>query len=199
MKDLIALVPDKNVKDGLEALLKRYHSLGIREINFDIYVHPERDPGIFKKAHSFLRQFSGEYKCALVFMDLEGCGQESSIMNIETSIRKNLEKNGWQNRCEVIIFNPEVEVWLWIDSPHFYKIFKHQSFEETKEELNRHNFNFRSGKPEKPKEAFEFLLRGQKIPRSSSIYKLIAEKASFSDCVDPSFQKFITRLKEWFS
>ena len=43
MKDLIVLVPDKNVRFGIDSLLSRYESLNIKQISYDIFVHPLHD------------------------------------------------------------------------------------------------------------------------------------------------------------
>jgi len=99
MKDLIILVADKNTQFTIEGLLSRYHAFSIRPLsteNFDIYVHPLRDPGVFKEAAAFLRPFHTQYQYALVFLDREGSGQENqSAQAITGAIKNNLEANGW--------------------------------------------------------------------------------------------------------
>lgn len=200
MKDLVVLVPDKNVKFGLESLLKRYDSLGTIPFSFDIFIHPERDPGIYKNAHDFLRIFSNKYRYSMVFIDYEGSGQESkNIDKLTAVIKNNLIRNGWQRRCEVIVFNPEAEIWLWVNSLHFYNYFGFNSFEELKNHLIEKGL-WVSGqnKPRKPKEAFENLLKEKKIPRSSSIYGHFAGKVNFQHCQDTSFLKFKQTIINWF-
>lgn len=32
-------------------------------------------------------------------------------------LKERLARNGWAERAEVIVFDPEVEIWAWIDSP----------------------------------------------------------------------------------
>jgi len=58
MKDLVILVADIDMKAGVEGILKRHKSLKIRPVQHDIFVHPERDPGVLNKAHQFLRPFT---------------------------------------------------------------------------------------------------------------------------------------------
>ncbi len=200
MKDLIVLVPDKNVKFGIESLLKRNNSFGIHPINFDIFIHPERDPGIYKNAHDFLRGFTNKYRYSLVFIDYEGSGQEiKSIDNLASEIKIKLERNGWLKRCEVIVFNPESEIWLWVNSYHFYNYFGFNSFDELKYLLaKKRMWNSNQNKPEKPKEAFENLLKEKKIPRSSSIYRDFAERVNFQNCQETSFLKFKETIFNWF-
>jgi hypothetical protein len=70
MKDLIILVSDSDMEIGIKTLIeKRYNSLNIKQINFDIYKHPQRDPGVLKKAHEFLRPHIYSYRYALVMFD----------------------------------------------------------------------------------------------------------------------------------
>ena len=74
--DLIALVSDKNTEFAIRGLLSRTESLGVRNVRFNIFVHPEKDPGSLLKAHDFLRTFHRSYLPALVIFDHEGCGRE---------------------------------------------------------------------------------------------------------------------------
>ena len=71
-KDLILLVADKNMEASLKGLLLRSQALGLRRMIFDLYVHPERDPGCLLRAHDFLRPFVTRYERALVVLDHAG-------------------------------------------------------------------------------------------------------------------------------
>ena len=74
-KDLILLVADKNMDASLKGLLSRSKALGHRQVTFDLYVHPDRDPGCLLRGHDFLRPFVSLYERALVLLDHEGCGR----------------------------------------------------------------------------------------------------------------------------
>ena len=74
--DLVLLVADKNIEYGMRGLLGRPEALGIRPIQFKIYVHPQHDPGCVARAQEFLRPFSSDYNHALVVFDHQGCGRE---------------------------------------------------------------------------------------------------------------------------
>ncbi len=52
-KDLILLVADKNMDASLKGLLSRFHALGHRQVTFDLYVHPDRDPGCLLRGHGW--------------------------------------------------------------------------------------------------------------------------------------------------
>ena len=69
IKDLIILVADVQQEKTLEILLcKRYNSLKIRKITFDIFRHPGKDPGVYKDAAQFLKPYQGQYEHALARM-----------------------------------------------------------------------------------------------------------------------------------
>lgn len=52
-------------------------------------------------------------------------------------------------------------------------------------------------KPTRPKEAMEAVLRHNKKPRSSAVYRGLAEKVSFKRCTDRSFLKLTACLQRW--
>lgn len=203
MKDLVVLVADKDIEFTLKGLFVRHKSLGIRDIsqNYDIFVHPQRDPGCYKQCVDFLRPFTKEYKYALVAFDHEGSGQQKkSREEIETELERNLENSGWKEKSSVILFEPELESWIWSDSPHIERIlgWEGQSL-SLRDWLVTENFlQQEQFKPSRPKEALETVLRVVSKPRSSAIYEQIAKKVSFLRCQDDSFLKLKDILQLWF-
>jgi len=200
MKDLVVLVPDQNTKSGIDALLGRFCSLNLREFSFDIFIHPERDPGVYHKSCDILRGLKDNYKYALVFIDFEGSGQEKrSVEDVYNNIKSSIENCGWKDRVEVIVFNPELEIWLWVDSLHTAKALGWDSYESLKNYLISEDlWDLGRNKPYRPKEALEDVLRISRIPRSSSIYKEIASKVTLKNCSDPTFDRFKKILIRWF-
>ena len=204
MKDLVVLVADKDMEFTLKGLLSRYNSLNIRDISqsYDIFVHPQRDPGCYKQCVDFLRPFTKEYKYALVFFDHEGSGQEKRTREeIETELEQNLKDSGWQKNASVIIFEPELEIWVWSDSPQVERILGWEDSNNNLRTWLRQNNLFTESeiKPARPKEVMEAALRKAKKPRSSSVYQQLAEKVSFKNCKDYSFQKFKRVVHNWFA
>jgi hypothetical protein len=198
MKDLVVLVADKNMEAAVKTLIeKRHKSLGIRQVQADVFVHPEHDAGVFLKAHIFLKAHCNEYRYALVMFDHEGCSQENKpAQQVEQEVKQHLEQSGWQGRCEVIALEPELEAWVWSSSHHVPKVLG-----LTPEQLQQILQRFPKthlGKPQRPKEAMEECLRQAKIPRSSSIYAELAETVGLKNCVEPSFVKFRRTLQKWF-
>ncbi len=202
-KELIMLVADKNMQFTLDGLLTRHQAFQMRALtkeNVDIYVHPLRDPGVYKEAAAFLRPYQNEYHYALVFLDREGSGQEhKTASDIADEIQADLERNGWTNRAEVIVLDPELEIWAWVNSPHLADHTGWSDLRSLKNFVKEHGlWEGGTPKPDSPKEAFEALLREKRIQRSSAIYKKIATDVSFRECVDPAFSRFKQVLEKWF-
>jgi len=200
-KDLIALVADKNLEFALRGVLTRPRSLGIREISFEINIHMERDPGCFQKGAEFLRALVAHYNYALVVFDRIGSGQEKSArVELEFRVESEMQECGWRGRSASIVIDPELDIWIWSNSPHVDRILGW-----TKSQLALRRWlvqeafiNASTQKPSRPKEALEAALRLAKKPRSSSIYFSIANKVSLKRCVDPAFLKLKSVLINWF-
>lgn len=193
MKDLVVLVADKDMEFSFYGILQKYSELKNKEIKYKIYPHRLHDPGVYKEAADFLRSFHKNYRYALVALDKEGSG------HICCEIKEKLKIKGWNERAEVIVIEPELEVWAWVNSIHMAQALGWPDYSELKsfivsKKLWPENLN----KPLRPKEAFELALREKKIPRSSSIYKKIADKVSITRCEDKSFKKLLDVLQKWF-
>lgn len=200
-KDIIILVADRNMEFSVRGILNRHQSLGIRPVTYDIRVHPGHDPACLRQSHSFLQAFTRRYAYALVIFDREGCGKEKlSRETLEKEVEKHLSENGWHGRSAAIVLNPELEIWIWSDSPHVSRILGwSKRTPDLRHWLIAQGF-LKEGhiKPRHPKEAVESVLKIGNKARSSSLYFQIAQKVSFSRCEDPSFLKLRTTLKQWF-
>ena len=200
-KDLVVLVADKNMEYAIKGILGRKESLRIRTIEFTIHTHIERDPGCRLNGHEFLRPFTRQYRHALIALDKEGCGKEaSSLSEIEDEIEEELSRSGWGERATAIVIDPELEAWVWGDSPNVDEVL---GWKGKKPDLR--NWLRRKGllgedelKPVDPKKAVGEALREVQKPRSSSIYLQLAQKVGLDQCVDPSFVKLKKTLQKWF-
>src|SRR5512146_960457 len=118
MKDLIILVADLDTEYSLRGLLSRPKAIGIQTITFDIFPHPHRDPGCLLESVDFLRGFTRQYRHALVIFDHEGCGRETQTpAGLAATVAAGLANSGWSDRAMPIILVPELEIWVWSDSP----------------------------------------------------------------------------------
>ncbi|MEW8957709.1 hypothetical protein MHOCP_21740 [Moorella humiferrea] len=202
IKDLVALVADKNMEYTIKGLLTRPQALGIRQLTCDCFVHPENDPGCLLRGHDFLRSIANNYTHALVMLDHKGCGRERlSRKQLEKQLEERLSQSGWGNRAAAIVISPELEIWVWSNSPHVDRIIGWTSGEtDLRSWLVREGFpQDHKGKPKQPKEAFERALRQTGKPRSSSLYYQLATSVSLESCINPAFIKLKATLRKWFS
>lgn len=199
--DLIVLAACKNSEAAIQGILARHQSLNIRRVELDIRVHPDSDPGCRGEAHAFLRPFSKKYEHALVVFDREGCGRDAhSREQLELDVEERLAANGWQDRAAVVVFNPELESWVWSDSREVDTCLGWQSRQPSlREWLVAEGFLASDRiKPARPKEAVESALRIARKNRSSRIYKQLASQVSLKRCTDPAFSKLKAILQTWF-
>jgi hypothetical protein len=200
--DLIVLVADKNTQFAVRGLLSRHAALGIRQITSDIYVHPERDPGCLRKCDAFLSSFRQSHRHAMVVFDREGCGrEEESRSALEQLVEKSLLRTGWeQSRVAAVSPDPELEVWVWSDSPEVDACLGwHGNSPGLRPWLRANRFLTSDfTKPTRPKEAMEAALRQVRKARSSAIFRALAESVSVERCADPAFAKFRATLTKWF-
>ncbi len=199
MKDLIVLVADKNMKFLVEELLRRVPLIEqVGNFDFDVFVHPLRDPGIFSTADDFLRPFSGQYSHAIVILDYKGCGHEKEgRLKVEQHIENRLDRSGWKDRNCAVCIQPELENWIWVNKVVLQKAISWSSPVDVYSWLEKQGYEFSEfSKPVQPKEAFEEVLKFARIPRSSSVYAEIAKTASYKKCTDPAFCKMIDYLRK---
>lgn len=203
MKDLVVRAADKDLKFAVATLLeKRTEALGIRRITCDILVDDRHDASCCREGVRFLNAFVKQYRHALLMFDYEGCGKErlSSAAEIESEINSQFLGVPWESRAKAIVLQPELENWVWSDSPHVSRIV---GWNDAQSSLT--NWLIQEGrlaqgqaKPPRPKEAFDAALYAAGQPHSASLFGRLAENVSFRRCTDPSFDKFCQILREWF-
>ena len=206
MKDLILLVPDVSIEKTVCAILEyRRQALHIRELSFDCIRWHGRDGGVRKHAHTILQLHREKYRNAVVIFDHHGCGEEDqkTACQIENDVMSNLVNFGWNdNNALVVVIEPELEAWVWSDSPWVAKVVEWLDGDTESLKLYVKGIGFQFdhlGKPVKPKEALEQVLRKTGIPYSASNFKRMAEKVSWRYCEDRSFLKLKNFLCQRFS
>jgi len=132
----------------------------------------------------------------MVMFDREGCGWEATAEALRTEVQGNLDRVDWQGRSSVVVLEPELEIWVWSDSPHVAKILglKEDELSNLLENYSRPDYP----KPIRPKEAMENALRLSHTPRSASLYAELASKVSLKQCTDEAFVRLKTTLRQWF-
>ena len=201
LKDLIVLCADKNMDHTIQGILSCPERLGIRPVGRDIREHPEHDPGCFLRAHEFLRSSVNLYGYALVIFDRDGCGDTQKTRDdLEKEVERRLSDSGWGERARTIVIDPELENWVWSDSPHVAAALGWEKREPSLQAWLVEKKFMRMGltKPAPPKEAVEAALASVRKPRSSSIYRQLAMNVSFERCTDLAFVKLKETLRGWF-
>lgn len=199
MKDLVCLVADNNIKAALRGLFGRPRALGLRAIDFDIFVHFRRDSGCCHEAHEFLRPHRHGYRHGLVVFDRDWDGAPSrNALELEATVRGRLGDDGW---ADVVVIDPELEAWVWSDSPHVAEALGWRARNPPLRSWLEALSLWKAGqpKPSDPKAAVESALREVRVPRSSAIYETLAKRVSVERCTDASFKRFRERLTGWFA
>jgi hypothetical protein len=201
IRDLVVLTADKNMEYAIKGILSRSRSLHIREISPQIFAHPEHDPGCLRGGHLFLKPYVNQFAHALILFDREGSGKDGLTREVlETEVEKHLAESGWHDRAKAVVIEPELEIWVWSDSPHVDSILGWEGMNPSLRDTLRAKRLLSEGliKPSRPKEAMEYALQLVRKQRSSSLFQRIAEKVSIDRCIDPSFVKLKTTLQNWF-
>jgi hypothetical protein len=200
VKDLVVLAADQSIEAALRGLLSRPNAIGMRPVDFDTLTHPRRDPGCRLQAHELLSPFCGLYRHALVVFDREGSGGTEPALAMEDALRQLLHGRGWKSRAEVVVIDPELDVWVWSDSPRVSEALQWTGRKPPLREWLRFRGLWPAGqpKPTNPKAAVLMALRDVGIPPSSSIYLRLATSVSVVRCVDPAFDRLRAHLRTWF-
>lgn len=199
--DLVVLIPDQGIRSSIQKILERHHSIGIGPLSFQTFVHVARDPGCFLESHDFLRIYTRQSRHALVLFDRDGCGQEHRARNeLEADVDQRLAASGWDDRAATIVLDPELEAWVWSESPHVERVL---GWEDRVPDLRswlreKGYLQGTNTKPNQPKEAYESALRTVGRHPSAALFAELAQVVGFERCSDPAFIKLLTTLRRWF-
>jgi len=199
-RELVVLAADKNAEAAIQGILARHQSLAIGQVDAQIFVHPNRDAGCLNEAHDFLRPFTRQYRQAIVIMDFQGCGRERlTPEQIEQDMENELSRSGWEQRAAAIVIAPELEAWVWNASRELERIVRWNNELDIYSWLRQENLLEQGQvKPPQPKEALERILRLLHRPRTSSLFRQLAENVSLRNCIDRAFVKLKNTLQQWF-
>ncbi len=200
-KDIVVLVADGHTESAMKSLLNRHEALGIRQLHYDVYVHPNSDPGCYRESQRFLRPLQSQYEYALVVFDLEGSGAERKGRTaVQHEVRSRIQRAGWEERTQVVVIDPELEVWVWSNSPEVDRCLGwSQRLPPLREWLRDQGFwDHDDPKPRRPKETLELALEEVGTPLSSSIFGDLAHSVSVNRCTDSSFGELRDILTGWF-
>lgn len=196
--DLVVLAADKHIEFALRGLLSRHKALGIRSLKHVEYiVHPHRAPGIFHTGHELLAAYDQRCRYALVCLDRAWEGTLDDPLQLAEQI-ENRCKPRWEERVRCIVIDPEIEIWIWSDSPYVGRVLGWSSTDELREWLACRGLWTSGEKPQDPKKALTTALKEKRIAHSSSIFQKLAESVSLRKCKDPAFFRLVEVLRTWF-
>jgi hypothetical protein len=203
MKDLAVLVADKDMENTIRGLLSRPDSLNINPVLFETLTHPNHDPGCANRPDFILGgQSRLKFQHALVLLDLHGSGKESSgPAALEAAVRDKLVACGWEkHQVECVVIDPELEIWVWSQSPLVDEIMGWKDQEVPLRDWLRKSGLITSGqsKPPDPKAAFRKALQKVKKVPSSALFHQLASRVGLGGCVDPSFGRLVAILRQWY-
>ena len=204
MNRLVCVVADKNIEAAISALLNtRKQSLKLVDFPFDIVVHPQRDPGCYNEGPAFLKGLMGDNDCyGLLIFDQDWQGNKNrTAIDTEAKVREQFRRIGIVERAEVVVIEPEIEAWIWNSSPHVCNELGWDGNYATLRHWLSEKDLWPDGelKPSDPKAAVEAVLLEKNIPRSSAIYRKLAQKVSLRRCQDAAFRRLTRFLSSKFS
>jgi hypothetical protein len=199
-KDLAILVADADIRAAIEGLLTRPSAIPIRPLTYDLIVHPQRDPGVRLRSRGLLAPFRTTHSYALAILDHEGCGATNATPDdVQIEIENGCAVD-WQNRLCAVAISPEVESWVWSDSPLVDLVLGWSGRQpDLRQWLTDARFAVaRNDKPARPKEAFDAAIRIVRQPRSSTLFKKLGQSVGLNRCRDRAFARLRQSLQVWF-
>ena len=200
MKDLVILVPDKNIEFALRGALGRPEALAIRPVAHECRTHMGRDGGARTTGVDVLARERRRFTHALLVFDLEGCGADPnrSAADLEIELDARLQVL-WGGLAKAIVIEPEADIWVWGSDNALRQAFNWPLELGIREWLKTKGFVFDArGKPERPKEALDAMRPVHRQPRSSALYEKITSQISLKGCADPAFRRLRVALQDWF-
>ena len=133
-------------------------------------------------------------------LDREWDGAPGSADTIREDLLHQMWKTGWPvAACEVVVLDPELETWIWADSPVVPDVLR-MSWTDIWTLAYRHEYWVAGQpKPVRPKELLETILSRQGRPHSSALFQEIARRVGLRSCVDPAFVLLRETLLSWFA
>ena len=199
-RDLVVLVADQDILATMRGLLSQPEKLGIRPVEVQDLVEWRHDPGCVRHADEVLRTQRHLFLHALVVFDHEGSGRELDEPGVvEAHVERQLEAIGWGNDAAAIAIHPEVEAWIWSDSPSVEDALDWKGRKPSLADwLRESGFAHQGHKPQRPKEAYLAALHFASRRPTAERLRRLAERVSFGRCTDPAFVKLRATLQSWF-
>lgn len=203
-RPLVILVADGTMRAVFQSFFRRSHfhrTLQCQRFEFDAVRDVFNDPlhtdgGVCARCEELLRGYQRTHHCALVVIDQQ-FGAERPASEVQQEMKARLSRSGWGDRVQVIVIDPELEVWLWQDNPNVQQALNCRGgFRQ--DLMSSGDWPVDSAKPLKPKATMQRLIRANRAGAPVAVYARIAEKVSVEGCVDGAFSTLRETLRSWF-
>lgn len=176
-RDLVVLAADADIEWSIRGLFGRPTALGIRSIDFEVIRSPHRDPGCWRDAPGLLQPFADTSMHALVVFHHAWDGvPDPDPDRVARMVEQRLARD-WNDRARCIVIAPEVEVWVWSDSPHVEEILWWRRLPSLRSWLEAEGLWPKlAAKPPDPKQAFRRVTRRTGRRATASVFRALAEK-----------------------
>ncbi len=199
--ELVVLCADLDIEQAVTGLLARPEALKIRRVRHQLIrdTMAGHDGGTFKRAHAVLESYSTDPRChALVLFDRDWDGAPSrNAKELADDVERRLALK-WKERARCVVFDPEIEIWVFSDSPHVDRTLGFPDGQLRNWLREQGHCSDGQAKPGDPKTAMRQALRTSKIKPSAALFQELASKVGLERCIDPSFRLFVETLRTWF-
>ncbi len=199
--DLVVVVADGGIEQAIRGLLTRPEAIGIRALRGVEYPKlKELDGGTYSRGHELASLYKATHEHALIVFDLAWEGRPSDDPELlRTTVEANLASD-WGSRGRCVVIDPELEVWVWSDSPHVATELGWPNVAELRSWLAQEGlWDQGDPKPAGPKDAYLRAIREKRTPRSNASFHSLATRVSTRRCHDPSFLRLLSILRTWFA
>jgi hypothetical protein len=207
VRALVFVVADSDIQAMVTGFLQKERAdlrLGCAPFEFDAKLDLERaaadkDSGLYMRGAQHVLRLRRTHAHVVVMLDADWEGSPGATA-IDQKLREDLRKCGCSNDdSEVIVLEPEIEAWMWVDKLEVAREFGFESSDDLRSWLADAGFALGANqKPLRPKEALYAALRAKRKARSSATFAAVAAKVSLNTCQDPALLKLRATLQRWF-
>jgi hypothetical protein len=205
VRDLAIVIADQEIRAVVTALLRRrWHSLGIRPLDFDpqedALVEAGRDSGCYLRGAALLAPRRKTHLHGLILLD-EKWGGTPGREAIERKMTEELLKDGWDADAAVVVLSPELEIWAFVQSDHLARSLRWPELNGPIRDWLGARGEWPDGmpKPPCPKEALHKCARQGAVRITPHWFEDFAGgQVGLTSCTDRSFLRFRDVLRRWF-
>jgi hypothetical protein len=212
MRPVVFHLADSHMEKGLRAFFRRdnwHYAMRCNRFELDpessediFRVGGCTDQGLWKGASANLATHRKTHERAVVIID-EHFDPYPGAAQIQQDMTRDLVDAGWdRDRFEVMVIEPMLEAWLWMESDHVATAFGLTRFADLRASLvDQGLWDEGAAKPRELKRARDFAARlgGRKTggPIFKSVFGALSSRA-LDHCTEPGFVLLRETLQRWF-